>query len=110
MLVDGTTVGSGADYECSSSSRTASDVVYRFVAPRDGVATVSLTTPAGYDGVLYAGTGCPTLTYTCLDSYGPEGTEAGTLDTISGQTYYIVVDGYDAFFDSSGPFTLVVSY
>ncbi len=88
--------------------------VWSFTAPTTALYLITLE--AQYDSTLYAVTGCPIDSTTCLkadDIVGASQTESITIDVNANQTVFIVVDGWANIIDvssASGAYTLSVEY
>ncbi len=100
----------GAELEAScGNSGNSPDGVARFVAPADGVYSVSSMAP--FDSVLWAWQGtCPSVPYFelgCADRQTSGKAEMLSLTLTQGQTVFVVVDGYGT--DSAGEFTLTLA-
>ena len=81
------------------------DAILRFVAPRDGTATIRASTP-GRDSILYVGASCGAANLACQEQPGAD--EVVSVQTTQGAEYYVVIDPYIA--DQVGPYTITVSY
>jgi hypothetical protein len=109
-VVTGSTVGAPARlgaYACNPYPETGPEQFFRFVAPASQEVTVVLTLPgADLDVVVLGagpGGGCD-LDNACLGSgVGTLAEERVTFPTTAGETYFIVVDGYD---EAAADFTL----
>jgi hypothetical protein len=91
-------------YSCSSWDASGPELVYAFVASASGPVTASLSSiEAGQDLDIYVledvGTGCD------ADQCLAYGNSSATFTAVAGQTYYLVVDGYNG---AAGSFTLEV--
>ena len=106
ISVSGMTIGYNNDYDeaCPYTGSTAPDVVYKYTAAADVVVDITLCTGAtNYDTKLYVyentcpDTGNP---YACNDdacsspAFANYVSEIAGLSLTSGNTYYIIVDGY----------------
>jgi subtilisin-like proprotein convertase family protein len=106
---DGTTVGYTNDYAGSCSiNGTSGDVVYSYTPTTTVVVTISLL-GTSFDSRLYVTDGCPDVGVEvgCNDDNG--GTLQSCLENLTlaaGQTYYIVVDGYNG---AAGDYTIHIS-
>lgn len=117
LTVNGTTLGFAHDYDeaCPYGGSDAPDVVYRFVPDVDMLVDVLLCRgPTDYDAKLYIYDSCsPGAALACSDDacFTPAG--QGYVPALwnvllaAGQSYYIVIDGYDG---AAGNFTLDLSY
>ena len=94
----------GAGFWDGSGSR---DHVYRLDAGAS--ATVVVKLEPEFDGALYVRHGaCDGDCLGSSDAIGNGASEEVQFDAVGGQTYFIVVDGYAAGFDESGPYVLTV--
>lgn len=99
-----------ADYAgtCGASS-AAKDMVFQVTPDIDGTMELDLggASATPWDAVLYVETSCGDVAseVACHDAVG-NGGETITTQALAGQTYYVIVDGYN---DASGPFTLNVA-
>ena len=85
--------------------------VWSFIAPTSALYLVTLDPQ--YDSALYAVTGCPITTSTCLkadEEIGETATEFLILDLQAGQNIFIVVDGWSNSINTVGAYTLTVEY
>ncbi|MGB7061719.1 MAG: hypothetical protein WBF13_05110, partial [Candidatus Zixiibacteriota bacterium] len=93
----GTTAGYFNDYDevCPYTGSTAPDVVYSYAPGVDEVIDIDLEN-SSYDTKVYVYENtCASPAYACNDDYYPDYTSAiMELDIYTGNTYYIVVDGY----------------
>lgn len=105
-LVSGTTTAAKADYAATcGNSATSEDVVYAVTPSATGKLNVTLDPSGSFDSVLTAyDTACADAAHllACKDSVGSS-PEAISIDVTAGQTYWIVVDGYNG---SDGDFQL----
>ena len=111
--VSGTTSGAGALTGSCGSSLAAPEKVFAWTPATSGVATIETCgAGTGYDTVLYVRGGtCTGSQITCNDdacanASGQNRASRITPAVTAGQTYFIVVDGYNG---SSGTFTLKVT-
>ena len=87
-----------SEYGCIGANESGKEYTYRFTAPATGEITVNLSGIApGVDLDLFVllhpyGSCTPG---NCVDYGINVGGESVTFDALEGQTYYIVVDGYD---------------
>ncbi len=83
---------------CGSAESSAPEVVFELTAPEDGVIIAS-TANAGtdFDTVVYVLGACDDASteIACDDDGGGQGPSVVSFDAVAGQTYFIVVDGYD---------------
>ena len=105
-VVEGTTVGAGADMAGFCGGLNGPDLAYTWRAPADGRWTVSLE-GSSYDTLLYALGACGEDALACSDDSPDLGTTASKIefDAIGGRTYLIVVDGHGA---QQGEFVLSI--
>ena len=94
----GSTCGYANDYdeECPYGASLSPDVVYSYTPGSDRLAVISLC-ESDYDTKVYVYENDPSNLVACNDdACGESGwrSEIWTLTMISGQTYYIVIDGY----------------
>jgi len=85
--------------------------VWSFTAPSSALYLVTLDPQ--YDSALYAVSGCPITTTTCLkadEKIGSDITEFLILDLQAGQNIFIVVDGWSNSSNTVGAYTLTVEY
>ncbi len=86
------------EYGCTSLNESGKEYIYRFTAPTTGPVTVDLSGIApGVDLDLFVllhpyGTCTPG---SCVAYGASTGDESVTFDALEGQTYYIVVDGWN---------------
>ncbi len=104
-----TSGSSGLTGACSSATSASPEQVYRWTAPRSGTATIRTcsTTQTTFDTIAYLRTGsCTTGTdVVCNDDTTGCGTTTDVSDphrgsvltptVVAGQTYYLVIDGYN---------------
>jgi len=93
-------------YACTAANESGNEVAYAFTATMSGEATFvldGLTADLDLFGLQDVGSGCDPAG--CLDfsTSGGTNSESVTLTINSGQTYYIIVDGWN---DNVGPYTL----
>jgi hypothetical protein len=93
--------------ESSAWGSGSKDVAYRFTAPANGSFTFDLD--ATFDSNLYAVEDCGNVDGTCLGANEEFGPETLTLELTSGQTIYIIVDGYGTTSNQSGPYEFSVT-
>lgn len=90
----------------------SSDSVYSFTATADAEITINVTGTNGFDPALYVVTDCADIANTCIDGglgeYVSDGTEQATLSVVSGETYFIIVDGNFNSSNEEGTYTLDV--
>ncbi|MDY0003249.1 MAG: DUF4215 domain-containing protein, partial [Polyangia bacterium] len=89
-------------YSCTSWDETGPEYAYTFVAPQTGSVTVTLSAiDSGQDLDIFvlSGQGGSCSSANCI-AYGSLST---TFNATSGQTYYVVVDGY---YGAAGNFTV----
>jgi len=79
------------DYSCSPFAYPGSEYAYQFIAPFDGQVTVTLTDEEADTDLMVLDGGTPCDPNLCQDY----GFSEVTFDADEGQTYYLVVDGYD---------------
>ncbi|OGC93298.1 MAG: hypothetical protein A2W25_16315 [candidate division Zixibacteria bacterium RBG_16_53_22] len=112
----GTTSGYFDDYNeiCPYDYTGAPDVVYSFVATVDSVLTITLCNGSLYDTKLYVYENTVGNVVGCNDDACPgwvselSANYNAPVTVIAGNTYYIVVDGYDSF--SYGSYVIDVDY
>jgi hypothetical protein len=85
----------------------ANDVAYRFTAPADATYTILLD--ATFDSNLYVVEDCSNVDGTCLGANEEFGPEQLDLPLTTGQTVFIIVDGYGTSSNQSGPYALSVT-
>jgi len=115
---DGTTVGYTDDYdeECPYTGSTSPDVVYAFTpAANMGVDITLCVGTTNYDTKLYVyegscpgggAVGCSDDDCTAPIFGSPYNSSLTNVSMTGGQTYYIVVDGYDG---ASGPYSIEIT-
>lgn len=112
VVISDTTSNYNNDYaagaSCPLNPAGGRDVVYRFVAPKNGTLTVTAQ-PTGFSAAIYysVGTCKPNIPVTCKASNMIGTTVTLTASVTAGMTYWFVLDGYIE--SSSGPFTLTFS-
>jgi hypothetical protein len=97
----GTTSGYNNDYEGTCGSTGAPDVVYSFAPAADMLVHISLC-GSSYDTKLYVFENTANNTIACNDDACGLQSELFDISFTSGNTYYIIVDGYGS---SSGAYT-----
>ena len=107
---NGTTEGYTHDYDevCNYEGSLSPDVVYSFTPDADVKVDINLL-GSDYDTKVYVyeNTVTPGSPYACNDDYWDDYTSyIGGLDLYTGNTYYIVVDGYNS---NYGNYVLSVS-
>jgi hypothetical protein len=98
---------SGENYSpalCGGS--TGPEAVFRYVAPQSGTLFVN-TTSGGFEKVLYYSDGVCGMPVACDRSAG-YGAANLSINTVSGETYWIVIDGSDQ--EEWGSTTLSLGY
>jgi hypothetical protein len=108
----GTTAGYTNDYDevCPYTGSTSPDVVYSWVATADTIVDFNLCNGSSYDTklYLYENAYTPDNPFACNDDACPGYySQLLALPVTSGNTYYIVVDGYGG---ASGNYVLDVSF
>jgi len=115
---DGTTVGYTDDYDevCPYTDSTSPDVVYAFTPATDmGVDITLCVGTTNYDTKLYVyegscpgggAVGCSDDDCTAPIFGSPYNSSLTNVSMTGGQTYYIVVDGYDG---ASGPYSIEIT-
>jgi hypothetical protein len=103
----GDTMGRPATLESSCSVQSSTESVFQIIAPQDGTLTVTLYSWAGVDFTLSLRTTCNDAAseVKCSNAGDPNTGEPEiiSLDVVTGQTFYLVVDGTAG---QSGPFDL----
>jgi hypothetical protein len=105
--INGDTSNGADNLSGSCQNGTDNEIVYSFAASATGTLTVSITSDA--DLGIYVHTVCDDTdsVIACADAdLGPAFTETVTFAVTSGETYFIIVDGYDV--GEAGPFTLTM--
>lgn len=103
------------DYDdvCPYEGSTSGDAVYKYTAGKNECIAISLCDGSAYDTKVYVyANDCSGAAIACNDDScatpnypDPYVSELGNIQLVAGQTYYIVVDGYDG---DCGEYTLVV--
>jgi hypothetical protein len=96
-------------YACTAANESGKEVAYSFAATTSGEATFvldGLSSDLDLFGLQDLGTGCDPAG--CLDfsTSGGNTAESVTITVNAGQTYYIVVEGWN---NNEGPYTLAAS-
>lgn len=108
--VAGTTLGAADDLKkgmaidwyggspACSAQFPGGDVVYRYVAGRDGPVRVTVQPQRGFDPGLAVISACaPSSCVATTDRAGPSDAETLVFDAVTGQAYFVVVDSFTAF-------------
>jgi len=93
--------------DTSSAGGGSNDDVFAFAPDMDGSYTISLDND--YDGAVYVVTDCTDVDTSCVagaEAVGSSSPEVILTPLTSGTTYYIIVDGWSNFSNSSGTYTL----
>jgi hypothetical protein len=94
------------DIECDSAPNPESgtEAAYTFTAAASGILVVSVKGDADFILSVESGTSCGQASETCSDNEAEEGVETVRLEVADGETFTILVDGYDD--AASSAFTL----
>ncbi len=93
----------GLDYDRGGAS---SDHVYAYTPAVDGTYDVSLD--PSFDAALYVVTDCAAPGASCLGGSDNLGPEQVSVSMQAGTTYFLIVDGYSAYSNLSGAYTITV--
>ena len=106
IIVNGSTIGSGADYAATcSNSEPSEDAIYAFTSAAGGDFIID-TQGSGFDTVLFVLDDCDPAgaqELDCDDDNGGELTSIVGVHLDPGDTIYVVVDGFNG---ANGDFTL----
>lgn len=103
---NGTTAGYTNDYDevCPYTGSTSPDVVYSYAPTDDITVDITLCNGSQYDTKLYVYENSVGNLVDCNDDFCPGYvSELQAVELSGGNTYYIVVDGYNG---DSGPYTI----
>jgi hypothetical protein len=116
FVFEGDTSDANSDYgyqagdcpgETSSWGLASKDEAFHLTASVDGDYVVSLN--AGFDSNLYAMTDCSDVSGTCLAADEQMELETITLSLLTGESAFVIVDGWANTSDKSGPYSLTIT-
>ena len=105
---NGDTTGHNASLSACGNSGASPEQVYAVTAATTGVLDVTVHGQGSFDAVVYVRHVCADQqgNLGCRDATGPGGTETLAVPVVAGETYYVIVDGYNA---SAGAFTVHIA-
>lgn len=96
---------------CFEVGGASNDHVYEVQSPGNGTLTVEVSGKDGFDPVLYARKTCDAAEAgVCSDDTTNDGAESVVLDLMTGETWFIVVDGWNNNINHAGAYDVGMTF